>query len=222
MKFSKYLTDIQTKTQRAVKKISEENKVIVRKAIKEKTDELNLKKKALDDTKSNFDKLEQKLGQIKVYQDFLEKFVNQYGEEFSDINEVISRYNVLKITNQKLLQKQELLQKEIERLQKDSLEFERDKGKEIYMLKNDIEIQKSKFENAKSDKYDIQKKVEVITADARNKTMEVGQLLMAINNMYETCRKERPNIQRKIPNEKSNSLHYDNILERSIIIRNYC
>ena len=122
------------------------------------------------------------------------------------------------MTNQKLLERQQTLQFHIDKLQKNSSEFELEKTKEIYMISNDIECRKSQFELLQGDKFELQKKVEIVSTEARTKSMEVGQLFMSINNMYETCQIERPYIQRRIVNWNKYAKNYNSINERSNIL----
>ena len=59
-------------------------------------------------------------------------------DEFSDINDILNRYETLRDANEKLTKKQEVLEKEIELIRKEKDDYEKEKTSEILQLGNEI------------------------------------------------------------------------------------
>jgi len=177
----------------------------------------------LEEIKENSIKTELKLKALKKYEEFLEKFREKYSDEFPEIPDIINRFVTLKKTNEKLNAQHEKCEEDLAKITKETNNFEQEKNKEIYFLNNDISSLKVKYYELKSKKNDLLKNVEISAEETRKKTTELGQLLMAIDNLYERCKEQRgKNIKRRIDNDGKYKKDFDNIEERSKIKRNNC
>ena len=57
----------------------------------------------------------------------------------------------------------------------------------------------------------LQNQVEATTSNARNKSSELGQILMSIDNLYKRCRDERPFLKHKIDDEYMGPANFDDL-----------
>lgn len=156
-----------------------------------------------------------KLDEMKKFEDFLEDFKKKYSDEFSEVNDIISRHKVLKETNIKLLQRQGYLEKELESIKVEENEYKDKTINDICKLNAKIEENTKELEYYSKRKNNIQKTIDHTTSEAREKTTEVGQLLMAINNIYYRCKDQRTTIKRAIEGEKEYAKNFNDIDERS-------
>lgn len=79
------------------------------------------------------------------------------------------------------------MEKEYERLKYESMQFEKDKNHEILQLNNDIKDLAKKLEDRQNERNNLQSTVEASNNDASSKNLNLGRILMAIDNLYNRC-----------------------------------
>merc|ERR1711935_1055552 len=105
LKFDKFLKENDAKRARAIKKSAEEQQLC-----KKKESEVlkleELQQKLIEER----EKLNEKLKKHEIYQNFMQKVLDA-SEEFSEVREIIDRYNTLVATHSDLLDREQLNQK---------------------------------------------------------------------------------------------------------------
>lgn len=76
------------------------------------------------------------------------------------------------------------MEKEYERLKYESMQYEKEKNHEILQLNNDIKDLTKKLEEKTNERNSLQSVVEASNNDASSKNLNLGRILMAIDNLY--------------------------------------
>ena len=141
--------------------------------------------------------IERKVNAMHKYEEFLEKVKTQYSDEFSEMTDILNRYETLKKTNKTLVDENQKLQEELDKLTNDAAAYEKDKTNEILGMNNSIaELQKT-LERAEDEKNRLQRSVEEGVKDSRIESKQLSQLLMAICNLYWKCKDRRNKLKLK-------------------------
>ena len=74
-----------------------------------------------------------KVNQMKKYDEYLEMVKERNPGQFLDINNILNRYETLKEANNDLTRKQNILEQEIEQIQKENDSYEKEKTSEILL-----------------------------------------------------------------------------------------
>ena len=146
---------------------------------------------------------------MKKYEKFLERVRDKFQDDFQDLTDILNRHNTLDQANKNLREKQQNTEAELEELRNLVDDYEKKKNNEIISLNNDIALLQKRLEEKEEQKNELQKTVEVTNKTAIDQTSELGQILMAINNIYKTCGK-RKNLKHKIENEVEYPQHFEN------------
>ncbi len=135
------------------------------------------------------------------YEEFLDKVKSKYSDEFAEMNDILTRYDILKKTNKSLVDDNQQLQETLDKLINDESTYEKDQTNEILRLSNEIaELQKD-LEKAEDDKNKRQKEVEDRVKSHRIQSKQLSQVVMAINNLYWKCEDGRKPLQLRIATE---------------------
>lgn len=183
MKFQLFLKENDNKRQRAVKRAQDEKNI---RDAKEK--ELELLRIEMKDTEAKLVLSKANLDAGLVYQTYLEEVVKAAPEDFSEIADIIKRYQTLHATNEDL---QKLVQTNMDdaessrltlynlskQLQNDALV----KGSEIAELQERLENSKLQSLLEEGNKEQRQDK-------AKDAIRELGEAQMASFNLYNRCR----------------------------------
>lgn len=76
--------------------------LIFKQKIKDKEQEINQKKAQLENLRIKAEKIERKVRAMKKFESFLEEVKESNQDEFSELSEILSRYDTLKQSNDKL------------------------------------------------------------------------------------------------------------------------
>ncbi|MDR3582347.1 MAG: hypothetical protein P4L67_03690 [Candidatus Pacebacteria bacterium] len=145
--------------------------------------------------------IERKVNAMHKYEEFLEKVKGQYSDEFSEMTDILNRYETLKKTNKGLVEENQHLQEELDRYTEEAAQYEKDTNNEILRMNNSIaELQKG-VEHAEDEKNKRQRAVEDSIKSSRVQSKQLSQLLMAVNNLYWMSKKERKAIGLRAENE---------------------
>lgn len=182
-KFDSFLKDNDEKKTRAVKKAAQESLICV-----EKTQELSMLKTKHESLKSCLEAQEKILKSGTMYQQYLDKVVEQNG--FLEIREVLQRYEALDSAAQELRA----------RIQDADSKCETKRG-ELQVLKDEITTKTLFYGNQIADlkvRLDLmrvkssmwQNNLDESMMQVTQKNLELGQLQMATNNLHELVQKQ--------------------------------
>ena len=141
IKFNKFLQENESKRSRAIKRAEDEKKQ--RKRKEEDIQRLEAKKKEEQAQEAKIKKVEE---ENLRYQFFLSATVDYASKDFNEIDELLSRYRVLKLANEDLMKRQESGEKEYDRNYNEYLDYCKDAVNDELNCSNDIANLKKKRE----------------------------------------------------------------------------
>ena len=181
IKFNKFLQENDSKRSRAEKKEREE---IKQRTVKE-TEIVKLNE-ALADQKSKRDAMKRDLEKMNKYQKFLESVLDA-EEEFQEIHDLLSRYETLDAAHSDLISRSIKADEENEMQRHDLQTYVREKTDDLLGYNNTIAGLQKQSEVAMT-----ATRVEEANADRRlhdvaDRTLQLGQVMMACDNIYQRC-----------------------------------
>ncbi|OAF68876.1 Coiled-coil domain-containing protein 42A [Intoshia linei] len=190
LRFDKFLRENEMKKNRALAKITEEEKLK-----KEKDVEIEVLNEKIDFLKldmEKYKKLCEKYGKYKLY---LESII-EYNDDFNEVREILARHETLKINqndlidmemeNQNMLQDKKLmLLKYIESMSNESLN-----------LNNQLMYLQNKYDKAFGNSCKWEQNWLHIKSSMSYKDLEISRIKMAVHNLYQLISKHQ-NIKKK-------------------------
>ena len=194
--FGRVLNDLRQKASNANKKIEAE-----RREIEEKNDAIKNKNEERKKTGEAFARIDKKVTAMHKYEDFLEKVKSQYSDEFTEITDILNRYETLKKTNKELVEENQTLQEELDRITEEASIYEKEKGNEILGMNNSIATLQKSLDRIEDEKNRKQRAVEDTLKNSHVQTQQLSKLLIAVNNLYWMCKKDRKPLGLRYENE---------------------
>jgi len=179
LKFDKFLKENDAKRARAIKKSAEEQQLC-----KKKESEVlkleELQQKLIEER----EKLNEKLKKHEIYQNFMQKVLDA-SEEFSEVREIIDRYNTLVATHSDLLDREQLNQKASEDEKARLVRFTEEKNNQILHYNNKLAQLQTRLDQAQSNAVKWESKWTHIQNTAAKKTLLLGRIKIATHNLYQ-------------------------------------
>merc|ERR1712128_105396 len=184
LKFDKFLKENDAKRARAIKKSAEEQQLC-----KKKESEV-LK---LEELQQKLIEEREKLNEI--YQNFMQKVLDA-SEEFSEVREIIDRYNTLGATHSDLLDREQLNQKASEDEKARLVRFTEEKNNQILHYNNKLAQLQTRLDQAQSNAVKWESKWTHIQNTAAKKTLLLGRIKIATHNLYQlVCKHSKGTVQ---------------------------
>ena len=119
------------------------------------------------------------------YKDFLDTVVEQSADEYREIGEVTSRYETLKTLRQDNESRLQTFIEGNEEYKQQLVKFKHQKEAEMMELNNDATKLKEKAESVRSSNIALQKQTEANSKYAQSRTLKLGLIKMACDNIFE-------------------------------------
>lgn len=148
---------------------------------------------------------------MRKFEQYLERVKEKNPDEYSDLAEILARHRTLEMSNNTLNDLQKKLEDELQELKDTSIAYEKEKTNEILHLDNRINELKLELGSLNEQRTKLQNQVEATTSNARNKSSELGQILMSIENLYKRCTEERPFLKHRIDDEYIGPPNFDDL-----------
>ncbi|VEL27357.1 unnamed protein product [Protopolystoma xenopodis] len=180
LKFDRFLKDNDTKRSRAFKKMLVEKDLQIKKQGEiSKLVLINLKhKRLLDDIAStNFikSKLETKQKKYSIYHKFLESAV-EISEYFSEIRELIDRYETLHAAYINLSERNKLTEENLEHIKINLHHFKSKRQDETFTFTNNLALFQVKYNNSQSSRRHKEQEWCTLRDDIAKKALDLGTL----------------------------------------------
>ncbi|GBG70267.1 hypothetical protein CBR_g6396 [Chara braunii] len=120
------------------------------------------------------------------FQKYLET-VLEFADEYHEINDLLMRYATLEATNGDLKQHAQLCAEKNEVTRADLQTYSKMKTNEILNLNNEVSQLKKDFEQYERDALALQTKLDYTLQNAGYKTLQHGQVCMAVDNIFARC-----------------------------------
>lgn len=182
IKYCKFLQENDAKKARAEKRYQEEKD-----ARQKKEQEIGSLQEQLLDLQKNSSKLDKKVLALKKYEEYLDSVIRAHPDQYSDQGELLKRYEILESSNQKLREDQTTLEQELEELRIVSAQFEKSRNEEILTLNNELASLTKDLDDVDKQKNKLQSQVEASSHQASHKNLNLGRILMAVDNIHTRC-----------------------------------
>ena len=191
MKFDRFLRENDSKKTRALKKAKDE-----RNMIKQKEGEITTLQSECHDLERERDKFKKRLEKYTIYQTYLERVLD-LSDEFSELREIMARYDTLIATHNDLLNREQKNQITMEKEKQKFNRFTEEKNTEILHYNNQLAQLQTRLDKAQSEAVHWESKWTHIQNTAARKTLLLGQIKIATHNLFQL-------VQRHARNNRSN------------------
>ncbi|KAL4462136.1 hypothetical protein ABPG72_010452 [Tetrahymena utriculariae] len=180
--YCKFLQDNEAKKNRAEKRLQEETK-----QRDQKDKDIKEVQGQYEELQNQQQKLEAKVQALKKYEEYLDSVIKAHSDQYQDLAEISNRYKTLSTSNQNLQNEHKQLEKEQEETKHQIQVFQKYKNQEILQLNNDIKELTKKLEEKNNEKMQLQSLVEDSNKKSSDKNLNLGRILMAVDNLYNRC-----------------------------------
>lgn len=178
IKFNKFLQENESKRSRAIKRQGDEQK-----QRKEKEVEIARLQQHYEWQKDRKEKVKKREEENKRYQTFLSATVDYASKEYNEIDELLSRYRVLKLANEDLMERQASGEKEYDTKYNEYADYCKDAVNDELNCSNDIAQLKKKMEKVQIYVDKKENDIELTVKEKSNQALELWQILSAVENI---------------------------------------
>ncbi|CAK8692593.1 unnamed protein product [Clavelina lepadiformis] len=203
LKFDKFLKENDSKRARAVKKSHDE-----RELRRNREKEIDRLKEDIEELSKERDRYQKKLEKNSIFQKYMER-IQESTDEFSEIREIIGRYDTLVATHLDLLERDQKNQDAIENEKGKLVKFTEDKNNEILYYNNQLAQLQTRLDQAQSKAVKWESRWTHIQNTAAKKTLLLGRIKIATHNLFQLVNKHLKQ-QATVPLENT-SLQLDKI-----------
>jgi len=182
IKFNKFLQENEQKKGRAEKRSQDEARQ--RKA---KEQEIEKLEDELDRVRGEFERLEEIVARNYRYQRFLESVQEAVPDEYPEVFDIVNRFKTLKATNQDLCDRLNSFEAATEEKRGELIHYMKGQSNDILNFNNEIAGMQKSLENSERDAVRVQVEVDSKIRNVSDRTLELGQTLMAIQNLMQRC-----------------------------------
>ncbi len=186
IKFNKFLQENESKKCRAEKRAAEEAK---QRKIKE--GEIERLKEQLASMTDESAKLKEKVEKNIMYQRYLEQVQDMVPEDYPEISDLLNRYKTLQDANADLKMRQSTHEDLNEKKRAEYVNYTKEQTNDILNFNNKIASLQKALETAESAAIRVQNEVDAEIRSTSDRTLELGQILMAVENLLLRCTSKR-------------------------------
>jgi hypothetical protein len=185
--FNKFLRENESKRRRAEHRTNEE----IKKKLKWEK-EILLRRQTLDKLRNQCDKLKHLLHKYEYYQLYLQRVFDDSSmvgqTHFDEINNIITRYNTLKLNHNDLMRRQSSLLNKNEKLRTQFINYKKEQYNYMLQLNNTIALKSRELE----DKVKLASDIEESLFNNENiqslQSTEITQIIWSTKNLYQRCK----------------------------------
>lgn len=148
--------------------------------------------------------LERDLQRNKVCQEFLTEVCVHLTEDYHEIQDLLNRHKTLRGANDDLSKRQKDYEDLSEKKKDDFIKYMKERANEILNANNEIAFLQDKLESTESTTYRLQNEVDSTIRGMSDKTLELCQILSAVDNLLERFVRHMHSHKQKrdVPSEK--------------------
>jgi len=188
-KFNKFLQDNEAKRRRAETRAAEEAA-----QIRQKEEEMRDLEQQLEESKQQCAELEDEVTKNMKYEEFLER-VKDTCEEYSEIQDLVTRYDTLEIANKDLMKLQTESDNRMEELRNEFQNFRKEQEMEMLAFTNKTASLVQELEEVQKTRQQLTHQVDEATQEDSMHSLYFGRILMSVENLYLRCITKRKNIE---------------------------
>lgn len=182
IKFNKFLQENESKRNRADKRAQEEAK-----QRKFKEGEIGKLESELYEMRKQCDELDEIVGSNIKYQRYLETVQEVMPEDYPEVGDLLNRYKTLKDANTDLKERLQTYEDSNESKRAEYVHYTKEQTNEILNFNNEIASMQKRLETAESEALRMQNELDGQIRSISDRTLEIGQALMAIENLLQRC-----------------------------------
>jgi len=182
IRFNKFLQENDTKRTRAEKKHIEEEKKKI-----EYTQQIEKHKEQLDQLRGENENLQGALEKNQKYMQYLEMTCETTGDEFGEPLELQHRYENQAECNLDLKDRQKTGLKDLNELQTELRKLQMERSTQTQVKNTKIAQMRKRLEESKQQVYNLTHQIEQEEFDRLERTHQMGQVRMALDNTFARC-----------------------------------
>ena len=189
IKFNKFLQENESKRNRAIKRAADEKKQI---ALKEQ-DIVRLQAE-LEECGARSKELAQTVARNKRYMSYLEEVQEHVQEDYPELQDLLNRFNTLRNANTHLAEEQRSHEDEHDSVRAEFTEYSRRATNDLFNQSNQVASLTQDLEHRERVKQRLQKEFETSIRATSDKTLEMGQVLLAVEHLLLRCTKDHGSV----------------------------
>ena len=131
---------------------------------------------------------------MKKYEQFLEKVKDAHPDEFSELQDILSRHKQLQGKNEELHSTQKCYITELDIKSKELAHYIKEKETQKITINNEMSHQQQALEVIDNEKSTLLNQRDEKNKEKSQKTTAIGKILMTIDNLYTKCNQKRPDM----------------------------
>lgn len=180
----KFLAENKDKRNRAKRHMEEER--IIKKT---KKTQVKAEEEVLEQLERQKLLFESKIAQLQPYETYLQKVVEQNQDQYTDIRDLLQRFQTLQQSNKRLREHKEEVEQQLNALNQEIAAFEKNKNVDIMILNNEITNFQKQYETLELKNIKIQDEVKASEQNNNMKMSSLAKLMLTIDNLYEMTKK---------------------------------
>lgn len=180
----KFLAENKDKRNRAKRHMEEER--IIKKS---KKAQVQAEEEVLEQLERQKLLFESKISQLQPYETYLQKVVEQNQDQYTDIRDLLQRFQTLQQSNKRLREHKEEVEQQLNSLNQEITAFEKNKNVDIMILNNEITNFQKQYETLELKNIKIQDEVKASEQNNNMKMSSLAKLMLTIDNLYEMTKK---------------------------------
>lgn len=188
-KFNKFLQDNEAKRRRAETRALEEGA-----QIRQREEEIRELEKQLEESKHLCTELEEEVARNMKYEEFLDR-VKDTCEEYSEIQDLVTRYETLESAHKDLMENQIDYDKTIEELRREYQKYQKEQEMKLLELSNRLSSLQVEREDALKVSELLSHQMDEARQEDSKHSLNFGVILLSVDNLYLRCLSKRSAIQ---------------------------
>ena len=184
LKFDRFLKENDTKRVRAIRRAHDERDM--RHCNEQQIFDIQM---ATDELAMQRDKLQEKIRKNTIFKEFMERSLEQ-SDEFTELKEIIGRYDTLKSTRQKLLKRERNMQEQLKEDRYFLAKYKEAKYNEILNHNNLLADMNARHDDLQITTAKLDNEWSRIQDTTSTKALMVGRIRIAVQNLFELINKQ--------------------------------
>ncbi|KAL8272469.1 hypothetical protein Esti_003592 [Eimeria stiedai] len=188
-RFQRFVYTNEEKTIRANKRAAADREIC-----QVRTKELAVLQRQLTLDELTCAQVESQVQDLQKFADYLAAVANA-SPEFSCVGDVMARFEALTSVHAGLLEREEKTSQAMDCLRQEMKEYKRNQAAKILEANNKVALYQRELEALEKEATALSAKAEEASNDSFTRSLQLGKVLLAVENMFATCIKARPCIQ---------------------------
>lgn len=180
-RFNKFLQDNEAKRRRAETRAAEEAQQINLKEL-----EIKDLERQLEESRRYCNELEAQVAKNKKYEEFLEK-VKDAVQQYAELPDLLKRYDTLENANVDLMQESTASEKKVEELRAEYQKYMKEQEMQALSQTTHIAALQAELYEASKARQALEKQLDDATYENSQHSLEFGEILFSVENLYERC-----------------------------------